>query len=133
MPAEGSVYLLNKPPQLRLKVWKTVLCKSRKDTRKQFLSFNSASVVLRTNAFFFEVGIIKKKIFYFLGVPDTQGRNGENKSRMHSLIHPDGGIKQLSIAAPAPTCSPHTETGSGSSVVFMLLQTGVTENLDPTY
>lgn len=84
-PTEGSVALLNNTNSGWVpRFGKLSSAKSKKDTRKQFLSFNSTSVALTTEGFFFFflVKIIKKKIF-FLSRVSAHGRNGENKGRMH--------------------------------------------------
>lgn len=96
-PTEGSVYLLNDKSSCWVpRFGKLSSSKSRKDTRKQFLSFNFASVASTTDAFFFSFGENYKKIVFLPHVPDTRGRNGENKGRMHREgdRHPDQGIMQ---------------------------------------
>lgn len=63
-PTEGSVYLLNDKNSCWVpRFGKLSSAKSRKDTRKQFLSFNFASVASTTDAFFFPLVKIIRKSF----------------------------------------------------------------------
>lgn len=59
---------------------------NRKDTRKQFLSFNSASGALTRDAILGVKTIKKKKKFSSYMSKDAQGRNEENKGKIHRVL-----------------------------------------------
>ena len=68
------------------KVWKTVLCEEQKDTRKQLLSFNSASSVTLTTDVILCVCVCvwqllkeKPETLLLSRAPDAQRNSGENK------------------------------------------------------
>lgn len=88
--------------------------KNRKDTRKQFLSFNSASsVTLTTDAifFFFWWKLLKEKLeTRFLSWGDAQRKSGENKRQnAQSPRHPVRHATQICPLLCQPS-GPFTDT-----------------------
>lgn len=102
-PTEGSVALLNNTNSGWVpRFGKLSSAKSKKDTRKQFLSFNSTSVALTTEGFFFFFWwkLLKKKSFSFHVSQPTEGMEKIKAECIESAFWPRR-YTDLSIAVPA--------------------------------